>query len=704
MRGFVNPYNFIRFPKEKAHAYTEKDRHIGVIHYTITTTTPLFIQNSSSETAFTESETAEHKSYDFFSYTELDPTKKYEDDYPIPVVPGSEMRGVIRNVYETLTDSCMSVLNADTYPVKRSPERFAPALLHRDHEGNWEVLPALSLRIGLGEDAHWEITKKGKKIRRATKPPKNFENFHNGTTVYYQKPEQNEKGSWKAIEQYSDEPGKYTNYGYLLKWGMGVAKLHYHVFVVQKNKPAISELKISKDIVERKMFPVLESYLDQPALTPHNKAAYEEYENDLKRFLNGKEEAYFPVTYSKIGNRGIFYLAPAIFSKEVSNQNLDKLAGKFSPCKEDVCPACDLFGSIGTNNENAKGSRIRFSDMYPKKYDQMLTKWNELELITDLKKYEQKKTEFNREIKKEFYLADRNGEKKEKYGKVTLQALAEPKLGNVEFYLKKPDEKAEFWTYDYYTTRGQTHLYPASGKENGIQCQLRGRKYYWHHRKVDTTQEIEKTKLNKTIRPVKSGVTFEGELYFEGISQRQLNQLLWILDSSEQVEGKTLGLKLGGAKPLGYGSVVCNVTSVEERTFLFADNVLSYQMEKKDREKKPDRNPDWFNISYGTDSDNGNAAGFSEEVKEAFFKIADIYAIPEGVEITYPKTWNQKDKTLTEGFRWFGQNHGTLSGNGMPKNRADVTIKKVLPDILDEDVSLPYNLNPNYQNQKKRNS
>lgn len=64
-----------------------------------------------------------------------------------------------------------------------------------------------------------------------------------------------EKGSWKAIEQYSDEPGKYKNYGYLLKWGMGVAKLHYHVFAVQKNKPAISELKVSRDIVERKMFP-----------------------------------------------------------------------------------------------------------------------------------------------------------------------------------------------------------------------------------------------------------------------------------------------------------------------------------------------------------------------------------------------------------------------------------------------------------------
>lgn len=42
----------------------------------------------------------------FFSYTELEAGKTYENEYNIPVIPGSEMRGVVRNVYETLTDSC----------------------------------------------------------------------------------------------------------------------------------------------------------------------------------------------------------------------------------------------------------------------------------------------------------------------------------------------------------------------------------------------------------------------------------------------------------------------------------------------------------------------------------------------------------------------------------------------------------------------
>ena len=69
---FVNPYNFISLPDHKEKAYTDKDRHTGAITYTITTETPLFIPNSSSETAFSEStKVKDHKSYDFFSYTDL---------------------------------------------------------------------------------------------------------------------------------------------------------------------------------------------------------------------------------------------------------------------------------------------------------------------------------------------------------------------------------------------------------------------------------------------------------------------------------------------------------------------------------------------------------------------------------------------------------------------------------------------------------
>ena len=138
---FVNPYNFISFPKEKAKAYTDLDRHTGFIEYTVTTKTPLFIPNSSSESAFQESKKeADHKSYDFFSYQDLDPTKNYENQYFTPVIPGSEIRGVVRSVYETLTDSCMGILNSDDYPVNRKIGGFEKGTLRKNLRGELDLL------------------------------------------------------------------------------------------------------------------------------------------------------------------------------------------------------------------------------------------------------------------------------------------------------------------------------------------------------------------------------------------------------------------------------------------------------------------------------------------------------------------------------------------------------------------------------------
>ena len=132
MQGFLNPYNFIGFPEHRAKKYEDTDKHTGYIEYEITTKTPLFIPNSSSEQAFSKSDEKEdHKSYDFFSYIDLDPLKKYDKEYHEPVIPGSEIRGVVRSVYETLTDSCMGVLHENEHPIKRTAEMFKPGLLCR---------------------------------------------------------------------------------------------------------------------------------------------------------------------------------------------------------------------------------------------------------------------------------------------------------------------------------------------------------------------------------------------------------------------------------------------------------------------------------------------------------------------------------------------------------------------------------------------
>ena len=144
----------------------------------------------------------------------------------------------------------------------------------------------------------------------------------------------------------------------------------------------------------------------------------------------------------------------------------------------------------------------------------------------------------------------------------------------------------------------------------------------------------------------------------------------WILNSGTE----KLGLKLGGAKPLGLGSISCEVERVMERKVLVKDGKVEYQQAPVPVDR----------ITY-------DEAGLSSTVKAEFYKIAGLETIPVGVKITYPRELAQKDKPMEEGFKWFMNNHKTISGKDMATGRMDVKIVDVLPAILDDDISMRYN-------------
>lgn len=115
-----------------------------------------------------------------------------------------------------------------------------------------------------------------------------------------------------------------------------------------------------------------------------------------------------------------------------------------------------------------------------------------------------------------------------------------------------------------------------------------------------------------------------------------MKQLVWIMNSGTE----KLGLKLGGAKPLGYGSISCRVNSVEERTISIESNQLVYKLESKE----------YNAVNYEN-------AKFSTTVKEEFYKIAGLESISEDIEITYPKEIVQKNQAIEKGYQWFVGNH-----------------------------------------------
>ena len=168
---FINPYNFFPFTERKKLAVEGERNLTGVIEYSLYTKTPLFIPNTSTSKAFVfgeeefekdevekdkaekdeaekdvQKKMQEHKTYDFFSYTNLsgdgEEQKDYRDEFQKPVIPGSEIRGMFRSYYEMLTESCMSSVDDDVLLGKRTAERFEPGLLRRNKDGSYDLLDA----------------------------------------------------------------------------------------------------------------------------------------------------------------------------------------------------------------------------------------------------------------------------------------------------------------------------------------------------------------------------------------------------------------------------------------------------------------------------------------------------------------------------------------------------------------------------------
>ena len=324
---FINPYTFITINDEKPNRITLEESfkneklYDGYLECDLEIKSSTFIPNTSKKFAYLENE-KEHYFYDFFSYEDLSncATNAIPNNPPkYPRIPGSEIRGMIRNVYEQLTNSCLSVIDEENLPYKRTSKVKKPALL--DIAGR-KLYEGERYRI---EQGKW---------------PK-------GTS-------ENDKlwfksvGLNKVIEVYTEEKCSGLKCGYL-HLGEDFPKKHYESIIVNKEN-VIKELSV-EDIVR------FEAVLDR----------YEEYKNYKKDYKDKKREM-LPVFYSIVD--GNIYLSPAMITKEVFANTISDILRdnheKHEPCSGDdgcFCPACRLFGMVGKGKaKKAIASRLRFTD------------------------------------------------------------------------------------------------------------------------------------------------------------------------------------------------------------------------------------------------------------------------------------------------------------------------------------------------------
>lgn len=128
---FINPYNFVpvdfkKTPREKIEK-SQENLLTGYLDCVIKCRTPLAIPDVARKEP---TDIDGHFKYPFFT---IDGTN--------PIIPGSTIRGVIRNVYETLTNSCFGTMKKDSKITARSVA-FRPGLLIQGENGNWELYDA----------------------------------------------------------------------------------------------------------------------------------------------------------------------------------------------------------------------------------------------------------------------------------------------------------------------------------------------------------------------------------------------------------------------------------------------------------------------------------------------------------------------------------------------------------------------------------
>lgn len=673
MAKFINPYNFVPLQgigPERVNGREETGEKLltGKIEYTIEILSPLFIPNASNDGFEDRAENEDgedasyHKSYDFFSYHDLSNDKAMDACHE-PVIPGSEIRGAVRSVYEAMTNSCLSSVDEDVSLSKRLAASFDPGVLLKEFN---EDEQQYEYRLYAAIDyLYRENGSKDFSIRSYEKkglPP-------DGSQVYFIRDEE----SMKCLSEYAnpivlevlettDPRHEQGLRGYLIKGEPGPLQAktkkskcgicpeetkkacreneEKNCYLLEKHSAHVFEkdetvvIKMSEAAfreVSDRMDRLLKIYASNPA----RNGAYSEYSRTWNDFKNaGKEssdneEIGIAVYYSIVkeentdGSAEICYLSPACITREVYRNTLKKILGPYRACNnlKGTCPACNLFGA--SNGKLQLASKIRFSDAWVP---------------------ERKKRECSD------YYED----------PLMLPELSAPKLSAAEFYLRRPEDGdgcVMSWTYDYYALMKE-------GNRVSVKMytpKIAGRKFYWHNpqtakwvRSLNRQGKIRATARNKTVRPLKEGVVFQGELYFEKITKEQLDGLIRILNiSAPKEEGKgKYALKLGGAKPLGFGSVAMNITGVKLRTVSFdvknvyrEDNTYDYRSVKL--EEIPD-------ASVLTILDIAKIPEIPD------FETPEDHDVPMGVRtadgvVRYPYL-EQEDMEEEVGFAWFVEN------------------------------------------------
>ena len=517
---FLNPYNFVRYlpvpdpPVWDADAQLLErcappphDRYVGLtgrIVCRLEAVTPLFISDSHDVRVATvtlaDGRQVEHKSYRFFQYAGQD------------AIPASSLRGMIRSVFEAVTNSPFSVFNGDERLEYRldpaEARRLKPGIVRALPEGDQPGIIALCEEAKIGAyyddpalnllDDSWRCGEEAYAIIGKTK--------NNVPKVEI---------LTRAHRALADD-GRPVRRGWVKVTGQTIDKKRNESFFYFIGDPAKAKTVAFDVERERDFNTILHAQLHKRREDFHSQIQHERL--TVGDLVYVEQEPQDP---SKARNIALARVARLRYRNAIGDLLPEHL--KPSQRYDELDVASRLFGWVKATPTDDRTARVAYAGR---------VRFSHATLATD-------------------------GDKEVYKDELVLAILGEPKPTTTLFYLQKAEG---VWSD---AEREEPNAAETIGYDGPNR--LRGRKVYRHHGAALNRQEYERAERrrdhqNRSMRGVRApGNVFEFTIDFHNLAPVELGALIWVLQT---MGGEGCYHRLGYAKPLGFGSVRLRVEGV----------------------------------------------------------------------------------------------------------------------------------------------
>ena len=342
-KSFINPYNFVKPDADviKGEVSEKGELVTGKLHCKMYIKTPIAIPNTDEKEIVRDDNG--HPHYKFM--------KTLLDGKEVLYIPGSSIRGCVRSMYETVTNSCFATLPQNAYLTNRSAARDAynPSILIKEGD-EWSLFDAERLLVDTNK--------------------KSFKIIYEGNT---RKLKYNDKkfifGDCVSIDYSGNKVNSLSydndNTNYVLYIGEPFTNRRHNESVFKKGKKLPVDVTQLNSAINR-----LDYSIEMYGKKSINRQLGSNKHTGYSAYRDARNRGIIPVWYKKVTKDGKIIdisLSIAAIGRKVYKNTVNDLIGLgLIAChadKEDrdasLCPACQLFGTV---RGSGYGSHVRFTD------------------------------------------------------------------------------------------------------------------------------------------------------------------------------------------------------------------------------------------------------------------------------------------------------------------------------------------------------